>query len=141
MQALTTSPWYVCGTPLTAASFTDNAEVLRRANDTQYGLGASIWTTPTLELFSGMGLMSAAVPSKTLEASLPDFLGVTFSLGARLRASERLSFALSLAHIVSPAREAHSQLADYESPSRLPDASGHYTQSVSYADLNVALRF
>lgn len=104
-------------------------------------LGASIWTTPTLELFSGVGVMSAAVPSETLEASLPDFFGVTFSLGARLRASERLSVAASLSHIVSPAREAESELASYESPSKLPDASGHYAQSISYADVNVALRF
>jgi hypothetical protein len=26
-------------------------------------------------------------------------------------------------------------------PSQLPDASGHYTQSISYADVNVSVRF
>jgi long-chain fatty acid transport protein len=103
--------------------------------------GASVWASRALELFSGMGVMSQAVPSKTLEASLPDFLGVTFSLGARVRISDALSVGGSLAHIFSPARTANSQLQDYDLPSKLPDASGRYTQSISYADLNCAVRF
>ena len=104
-------------------------------------VGISVWTSPGLELFSGMGVMSEAVPDATLEASLPDFFGVTFSLGARGRVSDALSIGGSLSHIVSPARDAHSRFQDYELPSKLPDASGHYTQSISYADLNVAVRF
>jgi long-chain fatty acid transport protein len=104
-------------------------------------LGASVWTSPGLELFSGLGIMSTSVPERTLEASLPDFVGVTFSLGARARVSDSLSVGGSLSHIVSPARDAESAFQDYELPSKLPDASGHYTQSISYADLNVAVRF
>jgi long-chain fatty acid transport protein len=103
--------------------------------------GVSVWTSPGLELFSGIGVMSQAVPDETLEAGLPDFLGVTFSLGARARVSEALSVGGSLSHIVSPARDVESKYASYALPSKLPDASGHYTQSVSYADLNVAVRF
>jgi phenylacetaldehyde dehydrogenase len=34
----------IFGPVLTAASFTDASDVLRRANDTQFGLAASIWT-------------------------------------------------------------------------------------------------
>jgi phenylacetaldehyde dehydrogenase len=34
----------IFGPVLTAASFSDAGDVLRRANDTQFGLGASIWT-------------------------------------------------------------------------------------------------
>jgi phenylacetaldehyde dehydrogenase len=34
----------IFGPVLVAASFSDTADVLRRANDTQFGLGASIWT-------------------------------------------------------------------------------------------------
>ena len=104
-------------------------------------LGVSVWTSPGLELFSGMGVMSTAVPNDTLEASLPDFVGVTFSLGARGRVSDALSIGGSLSHIVSPARVADSRFQDYQLPSQLPDASGHYTQSITYADLNVAVRF
>jgi long-chain fatty acid transport protein len=104
-------------------------------------LGASVWTSPGLELFSGLGIMSSSVPERTLEASLPDFVGVTFSLGARGRVSDSLSVGGSLSHIVSPARDAKSGFQDYDLPSKLPDASGHYTQSISYADLNVSVRF
>lgn len=104
-------------------------------------VGVSVWTSPGLELFSGLGVMSTAVPEQTLEASLPDFVGVTFSLGARGRVSDALSIGGSLSHIVSPARDAKSQFQDYELPSQLPDASGHYTQNISYADVNVSVRF
>jgi long-chain fatty acid transport protein len=104
-------------------------------------VGLSVWTSPGLELFSGLGVMSEAVPDATLEASLPDFFGVTFSLGARGRVSDALSIGGSVSHIVSPARDAHSRFQNYELPSKLPDASGHYTQSISFADVNVALRF
>jgi long-chain fatty acid transport protein len=104
-------------------------------------VGVSVWTSPGLELFSGMGVMSKAVPKEDLEASLPDFFGVTFSLGARGRVSDALSIGGSLSHIVSPARTAESRFQDYQLPSQLPDASGHYTQSITYADLNVAVRF
>jgi long-chain fatty acid transport protein len=104
-------------------------------------VGASVWTSAAVEVFSGMAVMSMAVPDGTLDASLPDFVGVTFSLGARVRLSETLSVAGSLSHLVSPARDARSRYQDYALPSRLPSASGHYTQSLSYADLNVAVRF
>jgi long-chain fatty acid transport protein len=104
-------------------------------------LGLSVWTSPAWELFSGLGVMTTAVPTATLEASLPDFFGVTFSLGARARVSDSVSVGGSLSHIVSPPRDAHSRFQAYALPSKLPDASGHYTQSVSYADLNVGLRF
>jgi long-chain fatty acid transport protein len=103
-------------------------------------LGLSVWTSPRLELFSGLGAMSEAVPDATLEASLPDFFAVTFALGAKYRLSEALSVAGSLSHLVSPARESGSTLHQRELPSKLPDASGHYTQSVSYANLNLAWR-
>jgi long-chain fatty acid transport protein len=103
--------------------------------------GASIWPRPSLELFSGIGLMSSAAPDATLDASLPDFFGVTFALGARLRVSDGLSVAASLAQIVAVPRDAKSRLSSYDLPSRLPDSSGHYTQSVGYADVNVAVRF
>jgi long-chain fatty acid transport protein len=103
--------------------------------------GASVWTSRRVELFSGLGVMSKAVPDQTLEAGLPDFFGVTFSLGSRLRLSDTFSVAGSLSHIVSPARDAKSRLQNYALPSKLPDASGHYTQSMSYANLNVGVRF
>jgi long-chain fatty acid transport protein len=103
--------------------------------------GISIWVSPTLEFLSGAGVMSSAAPSSTLDASLPDFFGVTFSLGARVQLSDVLGLGASLSQILSPARTANSRLQDYALPSKLPDASGHYAQSLSYADLNVSVRF
>lgn len=103
--------------------------------------GISVWTSSALELFSGIGVMSKAVPDETLEAGLPDFFGVTFALGAKARLSDTFSVGGSLSHIVSPARDVTSKYSSYALPSKLPDASGHYTQSVSYADLNVSVRF
>jgi long-chain fatty acid transport protein len=104
-------------------------------------VGASVWASPRVELFSGLGVMSQAVPDATLDASLPDFFGVTFALGSRLRVTRSLSVAGSLSHIVSPARDVRSELQGYALPSQLPDASGHYTQSMSYANVNVSARF
>jgi long-chain fatty acid transport protein len=103
--------------------------------------GISVWTSAALELFSGVGMMTEAVPDETLETGLPDFFGVTFSLGAKAKLSDALSVAGSLSHIVSPARDAQSRLASFALPSRMPAATGHYTQSVSYLNLNVAVRF
>jgi hypothetical protein len=85
--------------------------------------------------------MTEAVPDETLETGLPDFFGVTFSLGAKAKLTDALSVAGSLSHIVSPARDAQSTLSSLELPSRMPDATGHYTQSVSYLNMNAALRF
>jgi long-chain fatty acid transport protein len=103
--------------------------------------GVSIWTSPALEVFSGVGFMSQAVPEETLEPGLPDFVGVTFALGAKYLISDVFSVGGSLSHLVSPARDARSTLQDRELPSELPSASGHYTQSVSFADVNVGVRF
>lgn len=103
--------------------------------------GLSVWTSPRLELFSGLGVMSQAVPDDMLEASLPDFFGVTFSLGAKAKLSEAFSVAGSLSHIVAPARDVQGEQSSLELPTKLPDATGHYTQSVSYLDLNVSVRF
>lgn len=103
--------------------------------------GVSMWTSDALELFSGLAVMSKAVPDATLETSLPDFMGVTFSLGAKARLNGTFSVAGSLSHVVSPARDVGSKYATFEPPSRMPSASGHYTHSVSYANLNVTTRF
>lgn len=103
--------------------------------------GVSVWTSRAVELLSGLGVMSAAAPSSTLDASLPDFFGVTFSLGGRVQLSEALGVGASVSHIFSPSRTAASRLQSYSLPSQLPDASGHYQQSISYADLSLSVRF
>lgn len=104
-------------------------------------VGVSVWSSKRWEWMSGVGVMSKAVPDSTLDTSLPDWVGVTFSLGARARLSDTFSVGGGVSHIVSPARDPKSTLQARELPSKLPSASGHYTQSMSYADLNLAVRF
>lgn len=103
--------------------------------------GISVWPAPRWEVFSGVGMMTEAVRDATLEASLPDFFGVTYSLGAAWEPSQSWRVGASLSHIVSPARDAESRYPDYALPSKLPSSSGHYTQSVSYGDVNLSFRF
>ncbi len=104
-------------------------------------LGASVWARPGLEIFSGLGLLSSAVPDATFETSLPDFWGFSWAVGARQRLSESFAVAASYTQIVAVPRDVESRLASYALPTRLPDASGHYTQQVSFADVNLTLRF
>jgi long-chain fatty acid transport protein len=124
----------------------DGGEVLQnvpRAFDDalEARVGMSVWTSDALELFSGIGVMSQAVPDETLEPSLPDFVGVTFALGAKVQVSRGLSVAGSLSHLVSPARDVAGKSAGFAPPSQAPSPSGHYAQSVSYADVFVSVRF
>ncbi len=104
-------------------------------------LGASIWPQKSFEFFSGMGFESSAVPDATMEPGLPDWNGVSFALGGRLAVTQRVHAALSYTHFVYIPRDVHGQLASYSSPSRSPDASGHYTQQVGVGNLNIDVAF
>jgi long-chain fatty acid transport protein len=104
-------------------------------------VGASVWLGPSMEVFSGIGVMSRATPDATLDPSLPDFFGVSFTLGARHSFTKSVALAASYTQIIAAPRDARSELASYDLPSKLPDASGHYTQSVGFADVNVSVRF
>lgn len=104
-------------------------------------VGASIWPTPTFEFFSGLGVDSSAVPDATMEAGLPDWAGASFALGGRLALGSRVHAALSYTHFVFVPRDVHGQLAEYSSPTRSPDASGHYAQQVGVGNANLDLAF
>lgn len=102
-------------------------------------LGASVWPRRELEVFSGWGFESSAVPDATFEPGLPDFAGVSFALGGRVALGRRVHVALSYTHFVYLPRDVHSELQNFASPSRSPDASGHYTQQVGVGNLNLDL--
>lgn len=104
-------------------------------------LGASIWTSPTVEFFSGLGYDSSAVPDSTLEPGLPDWAGASFALGGRVALGSRLHAALSYTHFVFVPRDVHGKLSEYSSPSQSPDASGHYAQQVGVGNANVDVAF
>jgi long-chain fatty acid transport protein len=104
-------------------------------------VGASIWTSPAFEFFSGLGFDSSAVPDKTMEPGLPDWAGASFALGGRVAITTRLHAALSYTHFVFIPRDVHGHLAEYASPSQSPDASGHYAQQVGVGNANVDVAF
>ena len=104
-------------------------------------LGASIWTSPSFEFFSGLGYDSSAVPDSTMEPGLPDWAGASFALGARVALGSHMHAALSYTHFVFVPREVHGRLSEYASPSRSPDASGHYAQQVGVGNANVEMAF
>jgi long-chain fatty acid transport protein len=104
-------------------------------------LGSSIWTSASVEFFSGLGYDSSAVPDSTIEPGLPDWAGVSFALGARIALGQRIHAALSYTHFVFLPRQVESRLADYSPPSRSPDASGHYSQQVGLGNANLDVAF
>jgi len=104
-------------------------------------VGASVWTRANFEFFAGIGYDSSAVPDSTMEPGLPDFAGVSFALGGRFALSRRVHAALSYTHFVFVPRDVKGRLAEYPSPSRSPDASGHYGQQVGVGNANLDVAF
>jgi len=104
-------------------------------------LGLSVWTSASFEFFSGLGIDSSAVPDSTMEPGLPDWASASFALGGRIALGTRVHAALSYTHFVFLPRDVQSRLADYSSPSKSPDASGHYSQQVGVGNANVEVRF
>ena len=104
-------------------------------------LGASIWTSPRFEFFSGVGFDSSAVPDKTMEPGLPDWAGASFALGGRVAIGAHLHAALSYTHFVFLPRDVQGHLSSYAPPSQSPDASGHYAQQVGVGNANLDVAF
>ena len=104
-------------------------------------VGFSVWTSASFEFFSGLGFESSAVPDATMEPGLPDWAGASFALGGRVALGKRIHAALSYTHFVFLPRDVHGRLAEYASPSRSPDASGHYSQQVGLANVNLDVAF
>ncbi len=104
-------------------------------------LGVSVWTSPAVEFFSGLGFDSSAVPDRTMEPGLPDWAGASFALGGRLAITAHVHAALSYTHFVFLPRDVHGSLAAYAPPSRSPDASGHYAQQVGVGNANLDVAF
>ena len=103
--------------------------------------GLSAWPSPSFEFFSGLGFDSSAAPDSTMEPGLADWAGASFALGGRIALGKRVHAALSYTHFVFLPREVHGRLAEYSSPSKSPDASGHYSQQVGVANANIDVAF
>lgn len=104
-------------------------------------VGVSVHSAAGVEVFSGMGVESSAVPDATLEAALPDFASVSFAVGARATIARGVRAAVSATELLFVPRDVQSRLARYATPSKQPDASGHYTQFVTALNANVEYAF
>jgi long-chain fatty acid transport protein len=118
----------------------------KREWDDTFGVrvGGSWWTNEDLELFSGLGFSSNAVPDKTLEPALPDWDGFSVALGARMALIENLHAALSYTQLFYLPRDNQGKSTlDDNAPgtARGPDAGGKYTQSVGVVNVNVDYKF
>jgi long-chain fatty acid transport protein len=106
--------------------------------------GGSWWINQELELFSGLGFSSNAVPNKTLEPALPDWDGFSVSLGGRMALIDDLHAALSYTQLFYLPRDNQGESTlDDNAPgtARGPDTGGKYTQSVGVVNVNVDFKF
>jgi long-chain fatty acid transport protein len=118
---------------------------VRRDWNDAFGIraGLSSWVEPALEVFTGAGYDSNAVPDETLETSLMDFDDVSLAVGARYELASRLFVAASYTQFYNFPRDTrgkseHAQLA---APSNGPDSGGRYTDWAGLVNLNLEHTF
>jgi long-chain fatty acid transport protein len=105
--------------------------------------GLSYWPAEEVELFSGMGYDSNAVPDRTLDPSLTDFHDVSVALGGRFGIGEHLHLGASYTHFFYIQRDTtgESTLAQKEFPTTVPDSGGIYTQTIGVLNVNLDIGF
>jgi long-chain fatty acid transport protein len=137
-----------CAVDSTGADATPDASVLqnlRRYWDDTYAVrgGGSVWVTPGLELFAGVGYETAAIPDRTMEPSLTDANNISGALGATLAVGGGFSLTGSYTHLYHFDRDTtgKSQLAMAESPTRRQDSGGKYTLWIGLFNLSVEKQF
>jgi long-chain fatty acid transport protein len=117
---------------------------VRRWHDTfAVRTGASYWTSPAVELLTGIGYSSNAVPNATLEPALMDFNAVSASAGAVFSLFERVHLATTYTHLFYISRDTtgQSEHPTFAPPSRSPDSSGKYSLALDLVNVNVDVAF
>jgi long-chain fatty acid transport protein len=108
-------------------------------------VGASMWVTPALELFAGLGYEMGASPDRTLEPVLADGDNMAVALGGRIQVAHSWFLAAGYTHLQFLPRDntGKSQLADpfTAALTRRPDAGGQYEQWVAIVNMNVTKTF
>jgi long-chain fatty acid transport protein len=120
------------------------ANFRRDWKDTYGGrVGASVWVSPSLEVFAGGGYETGAVPDSTLENSVADADNVAGALGARIALTDTIFLAGSYTHIYFFTRDntGLSTRADASGPTQQPDGGGVYRQWVGVFDANMDVQF
>jgi len=107
--------------------------------------GASYWLNPDLELQGGVLFDTAAVPDKTMEASLPDHDKLYVRAGVRWAVMpDQLLLTLAANNVfyfkrtIEPREQGEIGTV---SPSTVPDGAGEYTSNVVFFNLGAEYRF
>lgn len=104
--------------------------------------GFSLFPTKTLELFTGVGYDSSAIPTQYLEATYIDGHEISGALGARVKLGDNIAWTLSYTHIHTLNRTVTgSRLDRLQAPSKLPTGNGKYSQWLGMVDSFVELYF
>lgn len=106
-------------------------------------LGSSLFPSERVEVVSGLGFSSNAVPAATQEPALPDWDSFSVALGVRLAVLERLHVAATYTQLFYVPRNTtgESELSQLDAPSRGPDAGGAYSHAVGALNANVDVAF
>jgi long-chain fatty acid transport protein len=118
----------------------------RNWNDT-FGVRAGIskWLSEPVEVFTGIGYASNAVPDETLEPSLADWHAISVAVGGRFELMDKIFLATSYTQLFYPSRDSTGKFnLDDPRPgdaSRNPDAGGKYKQMVGVLNVNLDLAF
>lgn len=105
-------------------------------------LAASVWFSPAVEVFAGIGYETGAEPDATLEPGAADANNYTASLGGRFRIAKDLYFAASYTQLQFQNRTVtNSQLENYVNPSYSQSGNGQYTQWIGIVDINAEKKF
>jgi long-chain fatty acid transport protein len=106
-------------------------------------VGGSYWVDPKVEIFTGLGYDSNAIPDENLDPALTDFHDVSVAIGGRFTIIKQLAAAISYTHFFYFERNTNglSKNAEFAGASRGPDAGGIYTQRVGVVNVNVEAMF
>jgi long-chain fatty acid transport protein len=106
-------------------------------------VGGSYWVAEPVELFTGGGFSSNAIPDSTLEPALPDFNTFTVALGGRFGVTDWLRLAASYTQVIYLTRDTtgESLHPTLQSVSRGPDSGGRYAQQLGFVNLYAEAAF
>ena len=93
---------------------------------------------------AGVAAHGDPMPDATLESALTDFNDISFALGGRFLVADWMAIAATYTHFIYFSRElsdADSELDELELPTRVPDASGKYSQAIGVLNANVEMFF
>lgn len=105
--------------------------------------GLSYFVSDSVELTTGIGFASNAVPDDTLEPALMDFDALTPVVGGRFALSDSIHLAAAYTQVYYFSRDTSGKSTHFQKPfpSQGPDAGGKYSQSIGVLNVNADFAF